>query len=481
MRGLWYLLAIIAVLFVGSALCEVDVLTDENFDAYIAENEFVLVEFYAPWCGHCKALEPNYLAASKELEAHGVKLAKVDATEEKNLAGKFEIKGFPTMKWFRGGNIIDYSGGREADEIVSWCIRKTLPPYTIISTQEELDAFRANPTHVLGYFPKFSDGEEKVRPEGSESLVQMMSVGVMDAVPLGMVVNADLVPKEASGHNVEIVEEQLGKNQLNIPGDSATHEDLDSWMRTLVTSTSPVFAHLPTVFERIQRVGVYGAIFFVDKEAHAETYDNFKAWSVDFAKEFKEHIIFTYVGKEFFDRIGMVGGDSKDIPTVVVTDFKRNWLFDKSAGMDKETLQKHFAGIVSGDIKPLFKSEPIPESNDGPVVTVVGDTFEKIVLDPSKDVLMEFYAPWCGHCKSLAPIYEELAEEYASSEDVIIAKMDATANDHTADIDIKGFPSLYFFPKNNGAPIEFTGADRSLESLSQFVEENTSEDEHDEL
>lgn len=58
-----------------------------------------------------------------------------------------------------------------------------------------------------------------------------------------------------------------------------------------------------------------------------------------------------------------------------------------------------------------MKSEEIPESNDAPVKIVVGKNFDAIVMDETKDVLVEFYAPWCGHCKSLEPKYEELAKQ----------------------------------------------------------------------
>jgi len=56
-----------------------------------------------------------------------------------------------------------------------------------------------------------------------------------------------------------------------------------------------------------------------------------------------------------------------------------------------------------------LKSEEIPAHNDEPVKVLVGKNFEEIVYDETKDVLVEFYAPWCGHCKSLAPKYDELA------------------------------------------------------------------------
>ena len=55
---------------------------------------------------------------------------------------------------------------------------------------------------------------------------------------------------------------------------------------------------------------------------------------------------------------------------------------------------------MDGKIEPSIKSEPIPESQDGPVKVVVAHNYDDIVLDDSKDVLLEFYAPWCGHCKA---------------------------------------------------------------------------------
>ena len=66
--------------------------------------------------------------------------------------------------------------------------------------------------------------------------------------------------------------------------------------------------------------------------------------------------------------------------------------------------------IFLGDLKPRIKSQPIPKKQ-GIVKVVVGNSFEKIVLDNKKDVLIELYAPWCGHCKSLEPKYKELAKK----------------------------------------------------------------------
>ena len=115
---------------------------DQNFDEVINANSHVLVEFYAPWCGHCKKLAPEYAAAAAELKTSGNKavLAKVDADSEKELGTKFQVEGFPTLKWFVNGKPQEYNGGRVTKDIVSWIEKHTGPAYKTINSNEELAA-----------------------------------------------------------------------------------------------------------------------------------------------------------------------------------------------------------------------------------------------------------------------------------------------------------------------------------------------------
>ena len=123
-------------------------------------------------------------------------------------------------------------------------------------------------------------------------------------------------------------------------------------------------------------------------------------------------------------------------------------------------------------MKPHLKSQAPPKKQSGPVTVVVGSTFEKIVLDESKDVLIEFYAPWCGHCKNLAPIYKELASKYKKEKKLVIAKIDATENEGTAEYRTEGYPTIYFAPaKSKKNPIKYSGAN-DLESLEKFIKEH---------
>lgn len=109
----------------------------------------------APWCGHCKALAPEYIKAAKKLEEADspIKLAKVDATIETQLAEKHGVRGYPTLKFYRKGVPIDYTGGRLADDIVNWLNKKTGPPAKSLLTVDEAKAFiEAHNVAIIGFF-----------------------------------------------------------------------------------------------------------------------------------------------------------------------------------------------------------------------------------------------------------------------------------------------------------------------------------------
>ena len=102
-------------------------------------------------------------------------------------------------------------------------------------------------------------------------------------------------------------------------------------------------------------------------------------------------------------------------------------IFPLKGEFSEDSLLRHIKKFSNNELQPFYKSAR-PPKKQGHVVEVVGDTFEAIVHDADKDVLIEFYAPWCGHCKALVPEYERLAKAMRKVGGLTIAKIDATAN-----------------------------------------------------
>ncbi|CBY34553.1 unnamed protein product [Oikopleura dioica] len=439
--------------------------TKENFDEILENNDFVLVEFYAPWCGHCKSLAPEYESAAGKLAESNpeIKLVKIDATEEGDIAGEFDVGGYPTLKFFKNGNRnngIEYGGGRQADDIVSWLIKKSGPAAIELSGADAAKAAVADNDVIV--------------------VINGKSDEFMAAADSNDDVTFAILDEEAAAE----LKVDAGKIALFKTFDDGrvdyTGADSADDISAFVNSES-----LPLVSEFNDETApkIFGGditqhvLLFAAKSDG--TYDeNYAAMSTA-AKDFKGKTLFVVVDCDVEDNsrvLEFFGLTQENCPAVRLIQ-----MGDSMAKFKPETeeitatsLSSLVEGVESGAITRHLMSEDIPESNDGPVFTIVGKNFEETVNDPAKHVLLEFYAPWCGHCKALEPTYEKLGKHFADRDDVIIAKTDATANEFDG-VDVQGFPTIKFFPKGEDADvIEYEG-DRSLEALILFVESDGTE------
>merc|ERR1711915_245884 len=145
-----------------------------------------------------------------------------------------------------------------------------------------------------------------------------------------------------------------------------------------------------------------------------------------------------------------------------------------------EALSESIDKYLAGDLKQHLLSQDLPEDWDkNPVKVLVASKFEEVAMDKTKDVLVEFYAPWCGHCKQLEPIYEKLGEKFADNSAVVIAKMDAPVNELET-IKIQSFPTIKLFKKGDNEVVDYNG-ERTLEGLTAFLEgsEETANEEEE--
>lgn len=250
-------------------------------------------------------------------------------------------------------------------------------------------------------------------------------------------------------------------------------EDITTYANSAAT---PLIGEVgPDTYSTYMAAGLPLAYLFTDTE---ESKEELVAAIRSLAIEYKGKINFATIDAVAFGAHAANLNLESKWPAFAIQDTVGNkkYPFDQEAVISQESVAKFVKDFVAGDIAPSIKSEPVPETQEGPVYVAVANNWEDIVMNNDKDVLVEFYAPWCGHCKSLAPKYEELAKLYFDNPEyadkVMVVKVDATSND--VPVDIQGFPTIKLYKSGaKESPIDYTGT-RTLEDLANFIKDNGS-------
>ncbi|ESN91789.1 hypothetical protein HELRODRAFT_70378 [Helobdella robusta] len=463
----------VAAFFSAYALGDGDVvlLTDSEFKAKLDGYEIALVKFFAPWCGHCKKLAPEFERAATILKRNDppVILVEVDCTEGgKDSCSKHGVSGYPTLKVFKQGEFaFDYEGPRDADGIVKYMKGKAGPSSKELKSLDDVKKFLDNfDPSVIGFF-KSSSSEENVQ-------FQKLASALSDNFRFAHTFD----PSVLSHYNYEgkIVMYQPPRLHSKMEPSELVYEVL--WISLLLKTGHGMVGHRTTgnvaQFER-PLITVYYDVDYVKNPKGTNYWRN---RIIKVAKKLSEegkNVHFAISNADQFNHELTEHGLTYSADKLVVAARNaKDQKFSMTEDFSVDALEKFANDFLEGNLKPYLKSEAVPTSNDGPVKVVVAEEFDKIVNDETKDVLIEFYAPWCGHCKSLAPKYEELAQKLAEEEDIVIAKMDATANDVPAPYDVKGFPTIYFAPKNSKKfPKRYEGGREVDDFIKYLAKEST--------
>lgn len=443
------------------------VLTSGNFSEVVAKHDKLVVEFYAPWCGHCKKLAPEFETAAGQLKEEGIYLANVDATldENKALASKYGIQGFPTLKIFRGSeeSPSEYQGPREAAGIVSYCKGEFGPASVQLNTTAEVTALKTpgNDINVLGVFKGGADAAGlKVFVEVADSM--------RGAAVFSHVVDASIVSDSLSGDDSVFIYKTFDEQEVAYDG-AMDKDSLKKWIekkstpRLVSLDKNPVNKKPLSMMFADDKPKVIGIL-----PIESVKISEFKEALIS-ANDAHDDLHVLYLDpKENPGALDFFGVKAEDSPMVVVHAPKSNGKY-ASGTIEISKVVSWVADFQAGKVDKIVKSEEIPESQDEPVTVVVGKSFDSVVKS-GKNVFIEFYAPWCGHCKRLEPVWTELATKFKDVDNLTVAKMDATANDvPDPEFDVKGFPTLYFV-QSSGKISKYEGG-RTLEDLAKFVEE----------
>ncbi|KAG9793275.1 Protein disulfide-isomerase [Exophiala dermatitidis] len=442
-----------------AAASDVHDLKKDNFKDFIAEHDLVLAEFFAPWCGHCKALAPEYEEAATTLKEKNIPLVKVDCTSEGELCKDYGVEGYPTVKVFRGlDNIKPYPGARKAPAIVSYMTKQQLPAVSLLNS-ENLDDFKTTDKVVVVAYIASDD-------KASNETYTKLAESLRDEYIFGASNDASLAKAEGVKQPAIVLYKDFdeGKNTFDGKFDD---EAIKSFIKT---ASTPLVGEVgPETYAGYMGAGIPLAYIFAETpEERASLAKALKP----IAEKYKGKLNFATIdAKAFGAHAGNLNLPTDKFPAFAIQETVKNekYPFDGNK-LTEKAIGKFVKDFVEGKLEPSIKSEPIPEKQEGPVTVVVAHSYKDIVLDDGKDVLVEFYAPWCGHCKALAPTYEKLAELYSSNPEVIVAKVDATLND--VPDEIAGFPTIKLYPAGaKDSPVEYSGS-RTLEDLAAFIRDN---------
>jgi protein disulfide-isomerase A1 len=441
---------------------------EKEFAAILKAHPFVVAEFYAPWCGHCKTLAPEYEKAAAELDAGatGIKLVKVDATEDANkaLAEKYGVKGFPTLKIFKGGkgepaDAVDYAGPREAAGIVSHLTKLAGPASALVADAKALAAAKeAHDVVVVGVFKSAKDAAFKAFEAAGDRL--------RDDAAFLHTFDAALVPGAAAPSIV--LHKKYDEPTATFEGKA---DDTAAIVSFVDAATEPELVELDQtprmkkVLAKVFQSDEPKLLAFVGAD-HKKAAD-FRAALIA-AKAVGGASILLVDPVANGGAVQFFGLTDADLPALAVHAPKANAKYIKAKAAAKD-VKAFLAAFSAGKLSPHVKSETPPKKNDGPVVVATANTFEKLVLTPKgATAVVKFYAPWCGHCKTLAPIWDKLGEAFKADKKVVVAKYDMTANDLPpgSKFEVKGFPTIVLF--KDGKHTTYTG-ERTEEAIAAFV------------
>ncbi|CEP02695.1 unnamed protein product (mitochondrion) [Plasmodiophora brassicae] len=472
-----------------------------NFDRTVRAGAPVLVEFYAPWCGHCKSLKPEYEAAASKLSGK-VKVAAIDLDEESNkpIGGQYGIRGFPTIKFFVDGKPMDFEGPRTSDGIVKFVLAN-LPSKVVKVTESSLDKFLTSKPDV----PKallFTKSKQ------TSPLYKSLSYSFLDRMILGE------IHKSESG-----VAAQYGVTKFPTlfvfpvstdppsPSTAIRYEgqidqaELTSFFRRHALPADPSLSNVPHLSDEscmqakcVESGALCVLLLTPDGTPSASQLD-----IMDEVAEKADSKLFRFGWIDGSAQSAFVndafGIGSLDYARVVVVSPRKLRFANFVGSFSSEGISDFLLGIVSGRIKTqpmstfpklagstvncpaVKKPEPKPKSKTSPKkpskasgnfnVELTDNNFSDRVLKSNAIWLVEFYAPWCGHCQQLAPKWQKAANSLKGV--VRFGAVDATASTGLASrYDIKGYPTIKVFGVDKSSPIDYPGA-RTTKALSSFA------------
>lgn len=481
-------------------------LNNQNFESEIQKHEYSLILFKIAYCIPCEEFMFHFkrleelirIGESKpifEIEKNATKriaLFTVDIQEYPEFVGKFKIEKSPHLMIFYKNTTYDYKSHMDSEFIYMNLIKQTSEtPY--LKSIKEVNLFKSK-FNVTGLLVSSYSENNVLFNKASKKFTNVMFAKCtpipiksqkQDEIDLENYGEMCKRHFETNSESTVIIFKNFDDGRsdfdnllpVSLLDTEKIEETLLQYHKFLNLKSFPIINPISSVvLDRILDIKTTSLIVFnVDAEKYPEEHRRINTQIKEASYELKDEffIVVSHPGYGL-DKVlrNFMGVTDKMLPKVKVLKILNTQSeYEKYALKEKITrgnLVNFAFDVVKGEVMKEGKSQPIPMKKETHVMDIVFYTFEEIVFDVNKDVLVEFYSPKCERCKYFEPTYEELGRLMEHNENLIIARYDLLNN--PVNIGVKSFPDLILWPagERKTKPIKYT-FDKNLNDMILFL------------
>jgi protein disulfide-isomerase A1 len=441
-------------------------LTAADFGDFLTTNKRALVSFVAPWCGHCKELLPLLEGAAQQLSSIGVAAAKIDATEETELASQFKVDGYPTIVYITENNApVKYKGKRDAESILKW-VEGRNQPATVSGSAD--DAKRA------------SEGREKIAYFGSFPTDEAFKAFERAASAHQSDEKIFFVSRE-SPQRLEIYRDSRLANSAGDVSADAIH----TWIER---EQIPLFGEINSenydVYESSASNGVAFLWVCVNPKNKREQILALTPAVEALAKQFRANFNFVWIDSEQFgpEMLEQIGCSSTDFPGLVVHEtpesgqgLRRYRLIFEKNEFDSATAASFLKRVVDRK-EPVFFRSKAASSLEAGYVTEISSKQALAHLSPATadslllvSITQSSLCPECNVAHSSLVLMKALAETQAGAGSLHALWIDGMENDPPSELlEWDNVPNMLFVPAGSTEASKFPGPSYTPDAIAEW-------------
>lgn len=458
----------------------------------------VLVMFYAPWCGFCKTLKPEFSAAATELKPKYV-LAAIDVNRPENsiIRKQYNITGFPTLLYYENGRLRHtFDGENNKAGIVAFMKNPAAPPpakpkesdwasepnseIVHLSTANFEPALKDEKSALVMFYAPWCGHCKKMKPDFEKAATIMKEKKIA-----GVLAAIDATKEQAIGQQYGVkgypTVKYFSNGEFKFDVNVRETDKIIEFMKDPSEPPPPPAPETPWDEEQNEVVHLNDETFkpFLKKKKHALVMfyapwcGHCKRAKPEFARaadHFKDDpkVALAAVDCTRFNGVCNVY-EVRGYPTLKYFSYLKT-VKDYNGGR----LEADFIKFLSNPDapEPQKASEPFGDYPGSDKILILGDKNVDGVLQAEDRVLVMFYAPWCGHCKQMKPEFAQVANLLQKNGvPGRIAAVDCTEHTKIAErFGIQGFPTLKYFVK--GKFVKDYDGKRTAQAMFEFIRSN---------